>query len=180
MPPPVPVQNQCVDGALQIREFRPGEDNLSELTGLLHRAYARLADLGLRFVATYQDDSITRDRMQGAECYVALRNGHLVGTILFRNASSTDGCPWYARQEVASFGQYAVEPDLQGTGIGSALLAVVEERARETGAAEIALDTAEPAHHLIEMYQSKGYRFIEYVQWDITNYRSVILSKSLR
>ena len=29
------------------------------------------------------------------------------------------------------------------------------------------------------MYTKRGYRFIEYSQWDIVNYRSVILSKRL-
>ena len=32
---------------------------------------------------------------------------------------------------------------------------------------------------LIDYYQKRSYRFIEYVDWDVTNYRSVILSKSL-
>ncbi|TPW03380.1 MAG: hypothetical protein FD129_3057, partial [bacterium] len=31
-------------------------DSISELTGLLHRAYARLAAMGLKFVATWQTD----------------------------------------------------------------------------------------------------------------------------
>jgi len=35
------------------------------------------------------------------------------------------------------------------------------------------------ADHLIKMYESRGYRFIEYHQWGITNYRSVVMSKKL-
>jgi len=30
------------------------------------------------------------------------------------------------------------------------------------------------------MYEKRGYRFIEYARWDSVNYRSVILSKTLR
>ncbi|MBW1796697.1 MAG: GNAT family N-acetyltransferase, partial [Deltaproteobacteria bacterium] len=45
------------------------------------------------------------------------------------------------------------------------------------GASELALDTAEQATHLINWYERLGYRFIEYVDWDVTNYRSVIMSK---
>jgi hypothetical protein len=58
---------------------------------------------------------------------------------------------------------------------------LVEARARERGAVAIALDTSERAEHLIRWYESRGYSFVEYVQWDleIVNYRSVILSKPL-
>lgn len=54
---------------------------------------------------------------------------------------------------------------------------LVEARAAETGAVEIALDTAEPATHLVAWYGRRGYRLIEHAQWGHTNYRSVIMSK---
>lgn len=162
-----------------IRRFSEDEDRISELTELLHRGYARLAEMGLRFVATYQDDATTLSRIENAECYVAETNGKIAGTILFRDPCRTGSCAWYDRPEVASFGQFAVEPSLQGLGIGSMLMEKVEERARETGAQEIALDTAEPAVHLIQYYERRGYRIVDTVRWDVTNYRSVIMSKRL-
>lgn len=55
----------------------------------------------------------------------------------------------------------------------------VEARAALCGATEIALDTAEPATHLRDWYASRGYRPIEFAQWAHTNYRSIIMSKSL-
>jgi hypothetical protein len=42
-----------------------------------------------------------------------------------------------------------------------------------------AADAAEPAIHLIELYQRRGYRFIEYAQWQGKSYRSIIMSKAL-
>jgi GNAT superfamily N-acetyltransferase len=77
------------------------------------------------------------------------------------------------------FSQFAVDPDVQGAGIGGALLAKVEQRARECGAAELGLSMAEPDRDLFEYYLRRGYRLIEYWQWPYTNYRSAILSKSL-
>lgn len=88
--------------------------------------------------------------------------------------------PFYDRDDVASFGQFAVRPSHQGRGIGSALLDLVEARAREKGVAELALDTSEGATQLIDMCRARGFRFIEYVQWRDTNYRSVIMSKALQ
>ena len=72
-----------------------------------------------------------------------------------------------------------VEPELQRTGLGAALLEFVERKARADGFAELALDTAEGATHLIAYYSGRGYRFIDYTNWDVTNYRSVIMSKTL-
>ena len=161
-----------------IRPLAPN-DSLEALTELLHSAYKELADIGLRYVATYQTAEVTAERASAGECYVAELDGRIVGTICFEDAATNSGCAWYDRPDVASLHQFAVEPGLQRSGIGSALLDKVESRAVETGAAEIALDTAEPATHLIELYSRRGYRVVETVQWDVTNYRSVIMSKHL-
>ncbi len=155
------------------------DDDLFALTSLLHRAYAKLAAMGLNFVATSQDVDTTRERIEGAECFVAEMDGRIVGTIVFRDRSRTAGCAWYDREDVASFGQFGVEPGLQGSGVGARLLAHVEERAKETGANELALDTAEPATHLIDYYSRHGYRIVDRVKWDVVNYSSVIMSKHL-
>jgi GNAT superfamily N-acetyltransferase len=154
-------------------------DSITELTQLLHRAYAQLADMGLKFVATHQDDETTKHRLKDAECYVAERDGRIVGTILLRPPGKSRGCDWYNRPDVAVFGQFGVEPSEQGQGIGGVLLDHVELRARETNAAELALDTAESAHHLIALYTKRGFRIVGNVKWEPVNYRSVIMSKRL-
>ena len=161
-----------------IRLFR-ADDSIAELTQLLHRAYAPLAARGLNFLASHQDEEWTRKRIARGECYVAFHGQQMIGTIIWRNAQQTRGCPWYDRPDVASFGQFAIDPQWQRQGIGSKLLAIAEERSTETGAAELALDTAEPAHDLIEFYTQRGYRFIEHVKWDVVNYRSVVMSKRI-
>ncbi|WP_439598124.1 GNAT family N-acetyltransferase [Falsiroseomonas sp.] len=153
---------------------------IAELTALLHRAYAPLAARGLRYMATHQSDAVTRERAASGECWVALAEGRIVGTILFKAACRTAGSAWLDRPEVASLGQFAVRPDWQGSGLGARLMDLAERRSAETGAVEIALDTAEPAEpaeHLVALYRRRGYRFIEHAQWSHTNYRSVIMSK---
>lgn len=163
---------------LLIRALQPS-DSLSDLTALLHAAYGRLADMGLRYMATHQSEEVTRERVEQGTCLVAELNGRICGTILFRDPAGTKGCPWYDRSDVASLGQFAVDPKLQARGLGLQLMRKVENLAVTCGAAELALDTAEPATHLVEWYKRIGYRFIEHTQWSHTNYRSVILSKSL-
>jgi GNAT superfamily N-acetyltransferase len=154
-------------------------DSIAELTGLLHRAYRPLADMGFRFVATHQDDATTMKRASEGECYVGVFEGKLVATITVFPPGRPGKSGWYAGAGVAGMGQFAVAPSLQRRGIGAKLMELGERRALEWGASEIAVDTAEHAHHLVGMYMARGYRLIEHVQWEVTNYRSVVLSKAL-
>jgi GNAT superfamily N-acetyltransferase len=164
--------------ALVVRAIR-GDDSLEELTDLLHRAYAPLAALGLRFFASHQSVEQTRDRVRAGRTFVAVVDGRIVGTVTLYAARERKGPQWYRRKDIAYFGQFAIEPALQGRGYGNALLSHVEAIARADGLAELALDTAETAHHLIEYYRRHDFRVVEYTQWDVTNYRSVVMSKAL-
>lgn len=155
-------------------------DSLADLTELLHRAYKRHADRGLRAIAAYQDESVTLRRIAGGECYLAALaddDRKVVGTIVFKDGANTKGTPWFERGDVASFSQLAVEPRLQGRGIGGLLMRTAERRAIEAGAAHIALSTPQPASELLAMYQHRGYARVEETRWPGTNYTSVILSK---
>lgn len=162
-------------------------DSLAQITGLLHRAYKQHADRGIHALAAFQPEEVTRKRIAGGECFVALYLGKIVGTILFKSpqqtiASGIGGTTpiaFFARGDVASFSQFAVEPDLQGRGIGSVLMSTVEARAKTVHARELGLSTPEPATWLIEMYHRHGYRVVERVQWSETNYVSAIMSKTI-
>ena len=68
-------------------------DSLEELTELLHRAYRVLADLNLRYMATHQDVSVTRDRIKNGRCFVAELNGRVVGTITYYEPRHSKGSP---------------------------------------------------------------------------------------
>lgn len=165
---------------VEIRPLAPS-DSFAEMTALLHAAYAPLAAAGMRFWATHQDEAATRKRAGEGECWVAVEtsSGRMVGTITLRRPGTSKGCPWFERADVAVCGQFGVAPELKGRGLGAALMRVVEERARELGASELAGDTAETAHHLIAMYERWGFRRVGYAQWEQVNYRSVLLSKRL-
>jgi GNAT superfamily N-acetyltransferase len=163
---------------LEIRPWSP-EVSVSAVTALLHAAYAPLAAMGLRFLATHQDDSVTLQRLSGGWSFLAYFADEIVGTISLYRPNAADDCAWYRQPDVYSFGQFAVLPGYQGRGIGRSLLEFVEDRAALEGARELALDTAERATHLVRWYQGLGYRQVDLVSWHDTNYRSVVLSKSL-
>jgi GNAT superfamily N-acetyltransferase len=167
-----------IEPHVRIRDLRPG-DSLDELTLMIHAAYKRLGDLGLNYTAVDQDASVTRARAERGRCLVAEIEGRLVGTVTWYGPGGGRRCDWYRRREVAVFGQLAVSPDHQGRGIGSSLIAEVERQAGQAGALELALDTAEPARHLVDYYAGQGFRIVEHAQWPGKTYRSVIMSKRL-
>ena len=169
---------KAISQDLTIRSFSDA-DSIDELTKLLHTAYRRLGDLGLNYTAVDQTADVTLKRIERGECLVAILNQRLVGTIVFYGTAATSGCPWYDRTDVSRVGQFGVHPSCQSTGVGRRLLKAAEAKAAETGAREVALDTAEQAVHLVEWYGRSGYRFIEYAQWPGKTYRSVIMNKSL-
>lgn len=191
---------RAIPGEIEVRRLAPSDD-FDELTGLLHRAYRAQVEMGLSPLAGRQDAQTTRRRCSSGECYVAVlhggggssngthrgngagsphpRSARLVGTILFHEVEDAKSPPWFQRPEVNSFSQFAVDPDVQGLGIGRMLLDTAERRALECGARELGLSMAEPDIKLMEFYLRRGYRFIEHWQWPYTNYRSAILSRAL-
>lgn len=168
---------------LEVRRFDPSAAGdlalVPGLTRLLHRAFQPMAAAGMRYHASHQDDATTLDRLEEGLALVAFAHGVAIATATLQPPGRAHGTPWYDRTGVAPFGQYAVEPSLQGRGIGRRLLHELEALAAACGAQELACDTSVDAADLIAMYERHGFRRIEEVQWKITNYRSVVLSKSL-
>ncbi len=165
---------------IQIRRFQLEVDDIDELTELVHQAYRQLADMGLNYTAVDQDATVTRRRVQDGYCLIAEANGTMVGTVTYYAPGVKTYCDWYARNGVGHIGQFAVLPDYQGFGIGGRLLDAVEALAVNGDGTDLALDTAEPAAHLRRYYEKRGYRCVDYVQWEGKTYRSVIMSKPLR
>ncbi len=155
-------------------------DSIDELTGLLHRAYARLGSMGLNYTAVDQSTELTAKRIRGGTCYVATLADALVGTVLVQPTYSQNECEYFTQSGVAAVHQFAVEPTHQSLGIGRMLLARAESWASESGFRELAMDTAEQATHLIELYARLGYEQVGWVQWSGKVYRSVVLSKRLQ
>jgi predicted N-acetyltransferase YhbS len=167
-----------VKEGITIRDLRP-DDDIPAITALLHESYAPLAASGLRFLASHQDDGTTRRRLQSGDPLVATFAGRIAGTITLYAPAPDSPASWYRRPGVFRIGQLAVRPDMQRQGIGLCLVQAAQCRARERGATDLALDTAEGAQHLRSWYERLGFRFVEFVSWHDTNYRSVIMSKCL-
>ncbi|WIV11169.1 GNAT family N-acetyltransferase [Proteiniborus sp. MB09-C3] len=168
------------DEYIEFRLLSSG-DSIEELTQLLHKSYKILADMGLNYVAATQNHSITLKRATHAyKCYIGMYKNKIISTISLYGPEPSEKSSWYSKGFVAKFGQFAVAPEFQKYGIGSKMMDIVEEEAKTIkNVTELAIDTAESAHHLIEFYKKREYRYVETIQWDFANYKSVILSKTL-
>lgn len=169
-----------------IRPLHTG-DSLGELTALLHAAYASLAAQGWNFTAVDQSVDVTRERLAGAQAFVAEQAGRLVGTIAVRGpkpageAYIADAPPaLYTTPGTAILAQLGVHPDCRGLGVGERLIDAAEAWAREAGFTQIALDTAEPATALRRRYERRGYSTVGRVQWAGKTYASVLMAKALQ
>lgn len=170
---------------MQIRPLLPS-DSLEALTHLLHAAYASLAAQGWNFTAVDQPVEVTRERLAGAQAFVAAQHGRLVGTVAVRGPKPAGEAyiadpppPLYTTPGTAILSQLGVHPDCRGQGLAEALIEAAEAWARAQGFGQIALDTAEPAAALRARYARRGYAEVGAVQWTGKTYRSVLMRKPL-
>ena len=148
-------------------------DDVPNIRKLVNAAYKELADLGLNYTGTYQDEGITRDRMRSADVFVLERNSEIIASINLsvKDADTANSCLY--------INQLAVNPNLKRQGIGKTLMALAEARAMSLGFRYMRLDTAISATHLVAWYLRLGYRTVSEVQWDGKTYRSYIMEKDL-
>lgn len=162
-----------------IRPFRAEDDDVVALTDLLHRAYAPLAARNLRFTATHQSPEVTLKRLLRGTAFMAESEGRVVGTVSVYSSYPTAEVALYRDPQACHFGQFGVDPDFKGRGIGSALHRAVIAEAQRRGLRRVGLDTAEGADDLIAMYRHWGYKIVDRFHWENTNYESVIMGREL-
>ncbi|MCR4470004.1 GNAT family N-acetyltransferase [Burkholderia sp. SCN-KJ] len=160
-----------------VRRFDPAVDSYTQLTALLHRAFARLGAMGLNCTCVDQAEEVTRRRAEAGECHVAVSGSRVVGTMTLYATDPASPCSLYRRDGVASVRQVAVDPGWQGGGIGATLLAFAGQWAALRGYSLLALDTPHPASHLLAFYRAQGFDVVDIVRFAGKRYDSAILCR---
>lgn len=156
-------------------EVRPAYDfDVPAIRLLVNTAYKDLADLGLNYTATYQDEDVTRARIQKGCAFVLECSHQIVGTVLFTEENLFTGF------HSGYVSQLAVSPSKRKLGLASYLMKLCERIALEEGYNALQLDTAKPAHHLVSWYQRMGYVIVGEKHWDGKTYDSYIFEKILK
>ena len=159
---------------VKLAPLRPALDaDVPRIRYLVNAAYKELADRGLNYTATYQDERITRERMQQGQTFVLEHDGELIATVLFKKEN------FFTGRDSAYVSQLAVAPAWKRHGLGNRLMDFCEELATQQGHDCIQLDTAQPALHLVTWYQNRGYRIVGETRWDGKTYLSWIFEKDL-
>lgn len=162
-----------------IRPIEP-DDDLVEITRIIRAAYQQLSDMGLRFWATFQSVEDTKQRFADGQGLIALVDNVIVGTITIYGPKPDSDVEIYRDPDTFCIGQFAVDPGRQGQGIGRRLHDEAIHLIMSRGGTSSALDTAEQATHLIELYSHWGYRIVGTADWrPLTNYRSVVMELKL-
>lgn len=165
---------------LSVRPF--DDSDATELTELLHEAYAELGAMGLNFTAIDQSVDTTRKRARGGCCLVAERDGRIIATLTMSLPPSRGLqrlTPEAAVPARAWLNQVAVAPDARGMGIARDLWRRGRGWALGQGATSVGVDTAQPAEHLVGIYTRWGFDHVDTVHWDGKTYDSVVMTRAL-
>lgn len=158
-----------------IYEIRDANDaDIPAIRLLVNAAYKELADMGLNYTATYQDEKITRSRISKGRAFVLLLKNDIVGTVLFTEQN------YFTNLKTAYVSQLAILPSLKRSGLGTRLMELCEDLARAEGYDAIQLDTAKPAEHLVEWYKKRSYNIVGETKWEGKTYESWIFEKPLK
>lgn len=145
-----------------------------QIKTLVNEAYKELADQGLNYTASYQDEAETLKRMAQGRTFVLLLGSEIVGSILLYKKN------YFTEKKSAYIGQFAVAPKLKRQGLGSIMLDFCEQLANDEKFEAIQLDTAKTAKHLVDWYLSRGYKIVGEMHWEGKTYDSYIFEKTLR
>jgi GNAT superfamily N-acetyltransferase len=130
---------------------------VGRLVEVVNAAYA-VGEAGMWVAGTRRvRDEELRGLVRASEIVVARVGDRVVGCVRVHPLSET---AW-------GFGMLAADPSARGTGVGRALVAAAEERARTAGAAEMQLELLVPTGRvqeskvrLAEWYSRAGYRVV--------------------
>lgn len=145
---------------ITIRTATPADlDRAADICVAAYDAAGQL-EPGSPYVETLRD---TPGRLAEAMLLVAELDGDVVGTVTI--------CPIGSRfAEIGTEGEVefrflAVDPSVQGAGIGSALVAAVDEHARASGARALAICVRDTNTDAAAMYDRMGFVRVPHRDW---------------
>lgn len=167
----IPATVQHRDKTFSLRWAK--DSDVPQLRLLVNEAYKELGDRGLNYTATYQDEEVTRERLQSGRAFVLLENEKIVATALLSEKN------YLTERKTAYVGQLGVSSEYKRNGLGTILMDYCESMARQEGYEAIQLDTAKPALHLVKWYLKRGYAVVGATHWEGKTYESFIFEKDL-
>lgn len=126
-------------------------EDSEEVLRIIRGAYESIGRLGIEFRAVHADIAMVQDNIRENSCYVVLHDDVIAATISLRELHEVTKYPFLY--------WFAVDPAVNGQGIGSRLLSYVEETiVRDAlNASAVTLATSKKHPWLLPMYERRGY-----------------------
>lgn len=138
-------------GPIEIREAVSGDaDALHGLIQQAMRVYALQSGITGPLESLQESTADLRRHMETDMVMVAVKDGHLVGTVRLVRQDRTTA--WLTR--------FAVQPHMHQTGVGRMLYQAAEIWLRQAGFNEVLLHTALTNRSLVTFYQARGFKII--------------------
>ncbi len=114
----------------------------------------------------YPSEAMLRAALEKGELCALVENGEYLAAVILNSSCNEDyaGVPWRlsaSMEETLIPHAFAVRPDLQGKGLGRALLSEMEELGRKAGKKAMRLDVLGRNRAAIGLYRSAGFSEIE-------------------
>lgn len=159
-----------------INELKETSYLLADIVELLHDAFGERKTQGIMMGGIDITEEDLSRILQDAVLYIATIGPNLVGMLSARYARRQN------RRKMENYchlGYVAISPKAKRGGIGSQLLARLEEDAKEKGCEYIISNTAEPATSAVSWHLKQGFHKVKYTRWKSRNYNSIVFRKEL-
>ncbi len=152
--------------------IRATEGDLQELYSLYRRTAEHMKQTGLNQWnwGIYPTEEMLRTDVERREMYMVRKDGMPAAAIVLTEKPDPEYAkvPWTGGIRPAAFHRLAVEPQLQGTGIGGQVLRAAIEMLKKAGCDSVRCDTNQKNERAAHLYEKLGFRKCGTVLWDDT------------
>jgi ribosomal protein S18 acetylase RimI-like enzyme len=159
---------------------KPDYISWDEITELLHNSYQEREESGLHFAASKSTSEINAKKLEYGRCFVALDGDKIVGMIYLLtppwpfSINKNGKKKWYCDNNGGVLNNLAVRSDYKGKGIGKKLLNHSIKAAKDMQLISLILDTSCELKGLNKFYDNMGFKKVDFISWETTNYYSIV------
>lgn len=147
-----------------------------EIQSFLYECHESNSKRGLIYATKNQTVERLIEKQRNSECWVALDNNKLCGTITIEKREINK---YYHKGFVIYLKLLAVSPSYRGSGLSKRLIKLGEDIAKENNYNYIIIDSAEKNYALRKLVLNNGFVIIGAVKYKANNFISTIYAKSL-
>lgn len=151
-------------------QYRPGrKEDLDEISRLIGRAIEYMEKQGIhQWDELYPGRDIFLDDIEKNTLYVTVEEDKIIAVYVINQECDEEyhDCEWKNPDESACvIHRLCVSPDFQNRGIGSRILAHIEDQARSMGFQSIRLDVFSENPYALRLYEKNGYERRGHADW---------------